>query len=199
MGAPHRRHHRHERQGHLRAEGRRGPRRLVDDRDQHRRLQVSARPDRHARARDRRPRNSSAASPRPSRDWGIKGGYFASDEDAATFHDELAHLLPTQKVAFNSPVWFNVGCDRLEPNSDAQNWHWDPKTARRHLLRHRLSQSAVLGLLHQLRRRLAGLHPDPGQDRGHALQVGIGHRHQPLAHPRLDRNCSPAAAPPPAR
>jgi ribonucleoside-diphosphate reductase alpha chain len=22
-------------------------------------------------------------------------------------------------------VWFNVGCDRLEPNSDAQNWHWD--------------------------------------------------------------------------
>jgi ribonucleoside-diphosphate reductase alpha chain len=35
-------------------------------------------------------------------------------------------MLVTQKVAFNSPVWFNVGCDRLEPNSDAQNWHWDP-------------------------------------------------------------------------
>ena len=38
------------------------------------------------------------------------------------------HLLVTQKVAFNSPVWFNVGCDRLEPNSDAQNWHWNPHT-----------------------------------------------------------------------
>jgi len=59
------------------------------------------------------------------RDWGIAAGYFASDEDAATFYAELAHLLLNQKVAFNSPVWFNVGCDRLEPNSDAQNWHWD--------------------------------------------------------------------------
>ena len=38
------------------------------------------------------------------------------------------HLLLNQKVAFNSPVWFNVGCDRLEPNSDAQNWHWNPHT-----------------------------------------------------------------------
>ena len=36
-------------------------------------------------------------------------------QDAAIFHDELAHMLLTQKVAFNSPVWFNVGCDRLEP------------------------------------------------------------------------------------
>jgi ribonucleoside-diphosphate reductase alpha chain len=59
------------------------------------------------------------------RDWGIEGGYFASADDAATFYAELCHLLLNQKVAFNSPVWFNVGCDRLEPNSDAQNWHWD--------------------------------------------------------------------------
>ncbi len=63
------------------------------------------------------------------RDWGMAAGYFASEDDAATFYAELAHLLLNQKVAFNSPVWFNVGCDRLEPNSDAQNWHWDP-TAR---------------------------------------------------------------------
>jgi ribonucleoside-diphosphate reductase alpha chain len=62
------------------------------------------------------------------RDWGIKGGYFASAEDAGIFHDELAHMLLTQKVAFNSPVWFNVGCDRLEPDSDGQNWHWDAAT-----------------------------------------------------------------------
>jgi ribonucleoside-diphosphate reductase alpha chain len=64
------------------------------------------------------------------RDWGIAGGYFRSDEDAAVFHDELAHLLLQQKAAFNSPVWFNVGCDRIEPNSDAQNWHWNPQTQR---------------------------------------------------------------------
>src|ERR1700710_2087230 len=62
------------------------------------------------------------------RDWGIRDGYFASPADADIFYAELAHLLLNQKVAFNSPVWFNVGCDRLEPNSDAQNWHWNPHT-----------------------------------------------------------------------
>ena len=60
------------------------------------------------------------------RDWGIAGGYFRTPEDAIVFHDELAHMLLNQKVAFNSPVWFNVGCDRLEPDSEAQNWHWNP-------------------------------------------------------------------------
>ncbi|WP_213804369.1 vitamin B12-dependent ribonucleotide reductase [Granulicella sp. dw_53] len=59
------------------------------------------------------------------RDWGMRDGYFATQADADTFYAELAHLLLNQKVAFNSPVWFNVGCDRLEPNSDAQNWHWN--------------------------------------------------------------------------
>ncbi len=62
------------------------------------------------------------------RDWGITGGYFATPVDAAIFHDELVHMLLTQKVAFNSPVWFNVGCDRLEPEADGKNWHWDPVT-----------------------------------------------------------------------
>ena len=62
------------------------------------------------------------------RDWGMAGGYFATAVDAGIFHDELAHLLLTQKAAFNSPVWFNVGCDRLEPEADGQNWHWDPVT-----------------------------------------------------------------------
>jgi ribonucleoside-diphosphate reductase alpha chain len=64
------------------------------------------------------------------RDWGIAGGYFRTAEDAAIFHDELAHLLLQQKAAFNSPVWFNVGCDRIEPNSDARNWHWNPQAQR---------------------------------------------------------------------
>src|SRR6201996_5269629 len=63
------------------------------------------------------------------RDWGLRDGYFASAEDASIFYAELTHLLVNQKAAFNSPVWFNVGCDRLEPNSDAQNWHWDGAAA----------------------------------------------------------------------
>jgi ribonucleoside-diphosphate reductase alpha chain len=64
------------------------------------------------------------------RDWGIAGGYLRSAEDAAVFHDELAYILLHQIAAFNSPVWFNVGCDRLEPNSDARNWHWNPALGR---------------------------------------------------------------------
>jgi ribonucleoside-diphosphate reductase alpha chain len=41
--------------------------------------------------------------------WGEKGGYFASPADREIFRDELTHLLVEQKMAFNSPVWFNVG------------------------------------------------------------------------------------------
>src|SRR5437588_12698223 len=64
------------------------------------------------------------------RDWGHAQGYFRTHEDAATFHDELVHILVRQYAAFNSPVWFNVGCDRIEPNSDAQNWHWNSALGR---------------------------------------------------------------------
>src|SRR6202140_5020960 len=63
------------------------------------------------------------------RDWGYAQGYFKTAEDSATFHDELVHILVRQYAAFNSPVWFNVGCDRIEPNSDARNWHWNSATA----------------------------------------------------------------------
>jgi ribonucleoside-diphosphate reductase alpha chain len=45
------------------------------------------------------------------RDWGLKDGYFADEEDAHVFADELTHLLLHQKVSFNSPVWFNVGVE----------------------------------------------------------------------------------------
>ena len=43
------------------------------------------------------------------RGWGERNGYFASAHDAQVFAEELAHLIVTQKAAFNSPVWFNVG------------------------------------------------------------------------------------------
>src|SRR5439155_16502506 len=33
------------------------------------------------------------------RDWGMQQGYFRAPEDAATFHDELVHLLVQQKMA----------------------------------------------------------------------------------------------------
>ncbi|HEX9410305.1 MAG TPA: vitamin B12-dependent ribonucleotide reductase, partial [Actinomycetota bacterium] len=50
------------------------------------------------------------------RGWGVKDRYFATEKDAEVFGDELSHLLVTQKAAFNSPVWFNVGV----PNTPQQ-------------------------------------------------------------------------------
>ncbi len=41
--------------------------------------------------------------------WGRERAYFATEEDASAFEDELTHILLHQLAAFNSPVWFNVG------------------------------------------------------------------------------------------
>ncbi|MHC5653465.1 vitamin B12-dependent ribonucleotide reductase [Stappia sp. ICDLI1TA098] len=41
--------------------------------------------------------------------WGWKGGYFDTEDDAQAFYDELRYMLATQKVAPNSPQWFNTG------------------------------------------------------------------------------------------
>src|SRR4051812_15149187 len=50
--------------------------------------------------------------------WGRQGGYFAGEQDAAVFHDELVHLLLNQMMAFNSPVWFNCGIE-VKPQCSA--------------------------------------------------------------------------------
>jgi len=41
--------------------------------------------------------------------WGIDSNYFVDEQEAETFRSELKHILVTQKAAFNSPVWFNIG------------------------------------------------------------------------------------------
>jgi ribonucleoside-diphosphate reductase alpha chain len=52
--------------------------------------------------------------------WGRAMDYFATEEDAQAFQDELTHILLHQKAAFNSPVWFNVGLvDQPKPQSSA--------------------------------------------------------------------------------
>ena len=43
--------------------------------------------------------------------WAETQHYFATDADLQTFKAELTHLLIHQKMAFNSPVWFNVGIE----------------------------------------------------------------------------------------
>ena len=53
-------------------------------------------------------------------DWGRAMDYFATEEDAQAFQDELTHILLHQKAAFNSPVWFNVGlADQPQPQCSA--------------------------------------------------------------------------------
>ena len=44
-------------------------------------------------------------------EWGKKDGYFATSDDAETYNAELTFLLVNQFMAFNSPVWFNVGIE----------------------------------------------------------------------------------------
>jgi ribonucleoside-diphosphate reductase alpha chain len=43
--------------------------------------------------------------------WAETQHYFATDDDLRAFQAELTHLLVHQKMAFNSPVWFNVGIE----------------------------------------------------------------------------------------
>ncbi len=93
-------------------------------------------------------------------DWGIKDAYFATDEDAEAFRNELKDILLKQRASFNSPVWFNVGID-AHPQCSACFINSVDDTMESH--------------------------PDPGQDRGHALQVRLGRRLQPLDHPQLSK------------
>jgi len=51
--------------------------------------------------------------------WGVEGGYFVDDREAATFNAELKHLVISQKAAFNSPVWFNIGVGGVPQQASA--------------------------------------------------------------------------------
>src|SRR5262249_6742701 len=41
--------------------------------------------------------------------WGVRDGYCVDDQEGAAFRNELKYILLTQRAAFNSPVWFNIG------------------------------------------------------------------------------------------
>lgn len=54
------------------------------------------------------------------------GGYFATQDDAEIFEDELTYLLVNQIGAFNSPTFFNCGLYHAYGISDdGGNWYWD--------------------------------------------------------------------------
>ena len=55
-------------------------------------------------------------------DWAKKQKYFSSKE-AEIFREELAYLSLSQKMSFNSPVWFNVGVNKIigDGSNDVKN------------------------------------------------------------------------------
>ena len=80
----------------------------------------------------------------------------------------------TQKACFNSPVWFNVGVK--EPRG--YGWYYDEAIERDQEAGSGRAAAAVLGVLHQFGGRYARIDSRSGQDRRHAVQVGLGHGHQ---------------------
>ncbi len=52
-------------------------------------------------------------------DWGVEGGYFVDDDEAEAFRNELKYLMVTQRAAFNSPVWFNIGVPGVPQQASA--------------------------------------------------------------------------------
>ena len=51
--------------------------------------------------------------------WGIQGGYFVDEAEAEAFRNELKYILVTQRAAFNSPVWFNIGVNGVPQQASA--------------------------------------------------------------------------------
>ena len=143
-------------------------------------------------------------------EWGREGGYFATEDDAEAFNDELTHILLHQMAAFNSPVWFNVGfeehpqcsaCfilsrrghDRVDPRLEHQGGHDLPRRLRlrdQPLPHPRLEGAPLEGRarlrprqLHARRRRV-GRHDQVGRQDASRGQDGRARRGPP-GHPRL--------------
>ena len=107
---------------------------------------------------------------------GISAGYFDGKESAAAFQNDLKFLLVNQKVAFNSPVFFNVGCAELEPENKGGNWHWNPETKEVEFGNTGYNNpQCTAASSTQCRIRCPRFLTS--QDGGHALQVGIRYGH----------------------
>ena len=63
-------------------------------------------------------------------DWGKRYGYFATNDDAQVFYDELVYTIVGQLAAPNSPQWFNTGLHSSYQITGKPQGHYyvDPKT-----------------------------------------------------------------------
>jgi ribonucleoside-diphosphate reductase alpha chain len=50
---------------------------------------------------------------------GLQEGYFETEVEAEDFREELKYVLATQRAAFNSPVWFNIGAQERAQQASA--------------------------------------------------------------------------------
>ena len=50
---------------------------------------------------------------------GMQEGYFESASEAEDYREELKYILATQRAAFNSPVWFNIGAQERSQQASA--------------------------------------------------------------------------------
>jgi ribonucleoside-diphosphate reductase alpha chain len=50
---------------------------------------------------------------------GLQEGYFESEAEAEDYREELKYILATQRAAFNSPVWFNIGAPERAQQASA--------------------------------------------------------------------------------
>jgi ribonucleoside-diphosphate reductase alpha chain len=50
---------------------------------------------------------------------GLQESYFVSEAEAEDFREELKYILATQRAAFNSPVWFNIGVSERAQQASA--------------------------------------------------------------------------------
>lgn len=51
--------------------------------------------------------------------YGYEQGYFIGEAEADVFNHELKYILATQRAAFNSPVWFNIGAAQRAQQASA--------------------------------------------------------------------------------
>ncbi len=50
---------------------------------------------------------------------GLQEGYFETEAEAEDYREELKYVLATQRAAFNSPVWFNIGAPERSQQASA--------------------------------------------------------------------------------
>ena len=86
--------------------------------------------------------------------WGWKAGHFSSEAAAQAFHDELRYMLATQRVAPNSPQWFNTGLHWAYGIDGPSQGHFyvDFKTGKLVRSATRLRTSPAARLLHPVSR-----------------------------------------------